>query len=327
MEPTITSQQPARTVGDELDRLEVRAGKIGLITSAQAFELLSRLDTVYHAIQQLDLDGQSRKIAEAQFDGIVSRLHTEAGQFVRDLGGVQELQKAREKINPPPEYVWWYLDQHLNEKRRTSLRKILIVGGIILTLVIALVVVYNAFLAPDPQVVAVYTHQQTAQDFLMKGELVQALEEVDKGLEIKTDDPDLLVVKGIILEKMGRFDEAAEIFTTAEMITAAREVFLVARGQAYLMSGQPEKGLADAQEAIQLNPSYTQAYMISGQAHELLLENNAAMDDYEKAFEAAEKAEQVELQAIIRTRMAMLLQMMNVQAPYPGMDITPTVQP
>jgi tetratricopeptide (TPR) repeat protein len=324
MQPSSEPINRPGTVSDLLDRLEITAGKAGLITRDQAYSLLNGLDEAYNRLQELEPETQSRMVAETQFESIVAQITREAGQFVRDLGGAAAMQSARERRQPPASHKWWFLDQHVADQRRTALRRAMTIGGIVLVLLIGFIIVYQSFLAPDPQVAAVYSHQQQAQDFLMNGNMDMALEEVNAGLAISPRDPTLLITRGVILEKLGRGDEAQQAFATAEKEIATREEYLTTRSQAYLMNNQPEKALADAQQASQANPDYAQAYLMAGQAYEILRNYPNAMDTYEKAFTAAEKSEQLELAAITRTRMAMLLQMMNAQMPL--QEVTPTAE-
>jgi tetratricopeptide (TPR) repeat protein len=78
-----------------------------------------------------------------------------------------------------------------------------------------------------------------------------------------------------------------------------------------------EPALLDGQEVIRVNPNSAQGYLLIGQANELLGKPGEALDNYDKAFAAAEKTGQTELAAITRTRIAMLMQTMNTQIESP----------
>lgn len=313
------------TVSAELDRLEVPAGKIGLVDAAQALELIKDLDAVYDRIQEMEPGLKSRRLAQTQFDGIVARLHAEAAQFLRDLGGAEVLRQERERRNPPEERTWWYIDVHLANKRKAMLKRGLVIGGITLAVLAALLVIYNTFLAPDPTVAAIYAHENAARDRLLEGEWQAAAEEVDQALAIDPQEPSILVLKGVIQDALGEPEAAAETYALAEQILGSRENLLILRGQAYMYASMTEKSLADAEEAIKINPNSAQGYLMRGQAHEMLGDFEAAADDYDLAFAAAEKTGQTELAAIARTRLAMLIQSMGGQL-LPS-ELAPTAEP
>jgi tetratricopeptide (TPR) repeat protein len=265
----------------------------------------------------------SRRVIEAQFEGITARLRKEAPQFLRDLGGQQALLKAREAAQPPQDHWWWYLDAYLAEKRKAALKRTLVLGSAVTIVLLILAVVYQVFLAPDPEVAARYQHEQGARDALMYGDYADALEEVDAGLRVAPQDPTLLILKGVILEALGRIDEAEHNYEQAEQLVPNPEELLIIRGQAYVMNNLPEKALADALEAIRTNPQSPQAYLLLGQAHEMLYHYAEALKAYDQAYTSAEGSNQLELAALARTRTAMLMQSMNVQMATPAPSLTP----
>ncbi len=328
MDPSVTSavHDPfAGTVSDELDRLEITASKIGQIKAGEAFGLLYGLDEVYRRIQELGNETQSRRLIETQFKGIVAKMHSEAGRFIRDLGGLSALQQAREKRQPAADHEWWYLDTWLARRRQASLKRTLIFSGGIIMLLLIMGVIYQKYLAPDPQVAARYGFEQSAQDFVINGNYEEAMKEVEQGLKIVPQDPSLLTLKGVLQENLGQADQAALSFAQAEKGLPTRADFLVTRSQVYLMANQIEKGLADAQEAVKINPQSAQAYLVLGQSNEMMAKYPEAMEYYDKAYENAEKSGQTELAAITRMRKAMIMQMMNNHLTSP--TSAPTLSP
>lgn len=300
------------SISDELDRLEVLAGKIGMNAPDRAFELLYGLDRVHTQISELYENSASRKVAETQFSVILSRLEAEGRQFIRDLGGLQALRQAREQVRPSPERTWWFVDETIMNKSRLGLRRMLINGGVFAAILAVLVILYRIFLAPDPQVAALYSQEQRARDRLQAGEYDEALVAIDAGLQIDPTEPTFLTLRGIILEDVGNVKQAAQDFAAAEKVFASREAFLVTRGQGYAMINQLEKASVDAQAAINAAPQSARAYLLLGQVHETQGFYQEAMEDYDRAFEIANQNDQIELAAIARTRTAMLMQMINM---------------
>jgi Flp pilus assembly protein TadD len=324
-EPTAASfSAAAGAITEELDRMEVTAGKIGMNSPAAAFALLRRMDVVYEKIEQLEPETQSRKTAETQFELVRARLLSETGLFLRDLGGTAALRRERDMVQPPASHDWWYLDELQTSRRRNALRRALITAGAAVLVLAVLAVIYQNFLAPDPMVVAVYGREQTARDALFNGDYETALVSVDEGLDIDPQNASLLVLRGVVLSALGREAEAEQAYQQARPLFAAEEEFFLTRGQSWVYAGQSQNALEDAQAALQVNPDSAQAHLLSGQANEVMGRYDLALDDYDRAYDAAEKAGQSELAAVTRTRMAMLMQIMNARMlPDEGMP-TPT---
>jgi tetratricopeptide (TPR) repeat protein len=326
MEPISTStsiQPPFETIGDSLDRVEIIAGKIGMIPTEQAFELLRGMDSVYTRMQGMEPGNPSLKIYQAQFDAISGKIRKEANRFLRDLGGAQALRQAREELKPPEDHWWWYLDDWLAANRRASVKRWLIIAGLVLAGIAIFGAVYNRFLAPDPNETARYSLEQNARDLMMKGDLQGALDQVNQGLQIPPADPTLLVLKGVILDSMGQADQAEQTFKQARTAVNNTEGFYLERGQDYVQAGKVLKALADAQAAIQANPNSGSAYLLLGQVNEMQQKYQDAMDAYNKAYEVADKTNQTEIAALSRMRLAMLMQSMNSQMPG-AQQVTPT---
>ncbi len=301
------------TIGDELDRLEVWAGKIGMNSREQAYALLRGLDNAYRGMQAIENE-QSRKVAEAQFNGIIAKMQHEAGLMLRDLGGRASIIEERNRVQPSAEQSWWFLDEYLDGVRKRALRRLLLTGGIIVAALAILAVVYQLFLAPDPEVAARYGRMQAAQDALMEGDFEQGLADVEQGLAVAPGDPELLTLKGVLQQMLGRADEAKATYAEAAGQFERAEDFYVTRGQMYVMASQPELALADSQEAIRRNADLAQAYLLAGQANEMLGMFQAALDDYDRAYTTAEATENLQLAAMARMRTAMLMQMMGSQS-------------
>ena len=201
-QPT-TSELLGGTISDDLDQIEIRVGKIGMNTRDESIEVLENLDAVAEKIKIL-ATSPSQKGVVTQYETILTKLDKEAASFLRDLGGAHVLEALRREKNPPAEHYWWYLDERLTGRRKASVRRTLIISGAVVLGVIILAAVYQFFLAPSPEVAARYGHEQSARDGLMYGNLEDALKEVDGGLSYDPTDPTLLILKGVILEKLGK---------------------------------------------------------------------------------------------------------------------------
>lgn len=301
----------SETVGEALERLEVYSGKIGMNSPEQALALLHGLDHAYERMQSLDEGTQSQRLAQTQLEVILAALRREAGRFIRDLGGVTALRQARAEAQPPETHAWWYLDAWLQEKQRKALRRSLTLAGVILLALVILGFVYQRYLAPDPQTMARYNSETMGGQSLQNGDLPAALAQVNEGLKAGPTDMRLLTLKGVIQELQGQNDQAQASYAAAQKSAASAEDFYTTRAQYYVMANRPQQALADAQQAVKANPQSATGYLLMGQAHEMLVQYQAAMTDYDNAYKAANASNTPQLAAVARQRTAMLYQLMS----------------
>ncbi|MGD9506879.1 MAG: tetratricopeptide repeat protein, partial [Syntrophobacteraceae bacterium] len=153
-----------------------------------------------------------------------------------------------------------------------------------------------------------------------KKDFPQALAYIEKGVEKAPDDPDILFRKGIILDRMGRKDEAIEVmrsilevdpenanalnyigYTYAEMgvrlgeakqlITAALRsnpddaYILDSLAWVYYKMGQPKKALREILKAIELVPDDPVIHEHLGDVYMGLGNKQKAAEAYQKALD------------------------------------------
>lgn len=312
--------QKNTTISDALDRLEILVGRIGYNSPEQSRELLEGLDEVAGRLEEWG-DIPSRKTTQVHFDALLARLRKDAAQFVRDLGGAARLADLRSEVNPPRSAEWWFLDELLTARRKAAIRRTgFTLVGIVLALVL-LGVIYEAFIAPPPEVTARYRLENSARTAMMDQDWQAALGEVDAALQYAPEDPTLHVLKGVVLENLGQETSAEDSYTVAKAYLPGEVEFLLLRAQAYENAGQSDAAMADAQEAVRLDPQSAQGYLLIGGIHESNRRFRDAMTAYDQAFQAADSQGQTELAAIARTRTAMVMQIINQ-----GVDI-PTHTP
>jgi tetratricopeptide (TPR) repeat protein len=103
--------------------------------------------------------------------------------------------------------------------------------------------------------------------------------------------------------------EAAEIsFAIAKQKFESDDFFYAKRSGLYVLIGQPDLAIEDANTAIALNPDRAFAYIYRGQAYEMMGDISTASADYERANEAAERTGNAKMQVIARMHLAQILQ-------------------
>lgn len=318
-------QQPTAwetgTISDALDRLDSLIGRIGMNSREQALAILIGLDAASARMQERQ-SRSSQKTLQVQFDALIARLQKEAGSFLRDLGGRSMLHELRAAQRPPAENHWWYLDDWLAQRRQVSFKHNLSTLGAIVLGMVLLAVIYQRFLAPDPDVLARMGHEDSASEALVSGDLETALSEVEQGLSYDLRDLDLLILKGVVLQASGKLEEAQTAFDQAALAAESRDVFLLSRGQTYIMVGMLDAALTDTQSVLTENPQSAPAHLLTGQIYELRQDYLRALEYYEKAGNLADAQNQPELTAVARTRMAYLAQIMSAPQ-WPTLTETP----
>lgn len=308
---TNTYDWDSGTTGDLLDRLDGLIGRIGMNNQEQSRAILTGMDAAATRLREIE-NPETLRPLQVQFDAQLARLRKEAGRFLRELGGRQALVDLRAAQQPPAENVWWFLDDWLEQRRKASFRRSMRNLAIFLVAFAILAVIYQAFLAPDPALIARIGHENAARAAMLTGDFSLALSEIDQGLAIAPDELTLLVMRGVVFEASGRGSEAAAAYQAAEQSSESREEFLLARGQAYTLIEWYDAALADAEAAIVENPQSAPAYLLAGQVYEMRQDYFQALDEYEKAARAADALNQAEFAAIARTRIAFVMQTINL---------------
>jgi tetratricopeptide (TPR) repeat protein len=313
MERTNKTEPTTGTINDDLDRIEILVGRIGFNTLEQTRALLPALDTVYRHIQEVE-NSETRARLEVRFESLLKFLRGDARRFFKDFGGIDVYRAERARENPPADHSWWYLDEFLAAKRKAALRRSLITVGIIAAVLLFLSLFYNTFLAPDPNFLAAYEHEQLSRDSFYLGNPEQALQEAETGLSFAPDDPSLWILKAVALELLGRDADSAQAFAKAEQHEPDREIYLLTRAEVYISAGVYEKAMADTQEILRTNPDAASAYLAQGMVYEGTRKYADAIDAYNKTTEVANRIGQPETAALARTRYALLMQTLSGQS-------------
>jgi tetratricopeptide (TPR) repeat protein len=291
-----------------LDQLEIDLSYVGQGNEDLAKKILYRMDVVNQKISAQEALHISVTAEKAQFEYIQKSLDKISRSLIKDLGGIYELLSLREVRKPEVNYSWWYLDKTIERKKQMAIRSILLSLTIIAMIFIALVIAFNTILKPDPAVVARYNHQLSAEEFLAKNDLNQALVEVNAGMASGGSDAMLSTMRGVIEALTGKDEEAAADYADAEKIAGARNAFLEMRAETWLRIGRLDDAMMDTQEIIRNDPESAQGYYFYAKALEMRQDNSAALINYQKASELADKQGKIELNATIRMSMAVLMQ-------------------
>jgi tetratricopeptide (TPR) repeat protein len=324
-DPTIfVNQIQTKSLNEILDQLEVDLSHLGQGNEDSAYKMLLKMDYAFQTIEENSRKSMPNRAETAQFEYLLKGIQKNSAGFLRDIGGGEKLEQLRKLSAPHKEQGWWFLDDYRRQVQKKMIQSIAISGGVILVVLLVLSLVYRFYLMPDPKVSGLYTHQMNAEQLLGQKDYAKALSETNLALSFSPDDSTLLVMRGVLEQKLGMTEVSGADFAAAEEKAGTHEKFLLTRAQIYIEANDANSAIADAQAAIQVNPNSAEGYFFLGHAFELLQNNQQAIQAYSKASELAEAQGKTELNGTIRVTMALLMQSISYDTT-PSSSITPTV--
>ncbi len=306
---------PSAQAREFLEHLEARVGRLERDSRAEVQTIPELFDAVQARIVELEHAGASLPAEKLRFETVAGTFRRKAKTFLRTVGGTEGLAALRSGRPAAPEQWWWFIDQWWAEQKMAQRRrrvKSLLIGGVVLAIV---AVVYVLFLAPDKTVSETIRLQQMAEQLAKVGDDAAALDMVNEALALSSNDASLLAFKGILQMRLGAETEATATFAAAEAAASSREQFFLDRAQIYLVLGQPEAVLADAEAALAANPQSARGYLYLAQANTDLGNFVEAEKQYDEAGRLAGEAGDAEIAAIARVQKAYLYQQLFLPTP------------
>jgi len=306
---------PAAQLREVLDKLEAHLGRLERDSSEEVQNILALFDAAHAIIVESEQAGASFPAEMTRFESASATFRRKAKPFLRKVGGAAGLAALRAGRPLTAGQWWWFIDQWWGEQKTAQCRrqlKSLLIGAAILAI---LAVVYALFLAPDKTVSQTIRLQRMAEQMAIAGDDIAALDMVNEALALSPNNASLLAFKGILQTRLGSETEAATTFAAAEAAAGSREQFHLERAQIYLMLGQPEAVLAEAEAAIAANPQSARGYLYLAQANTNLGNFAEADKQYDEAGRLADEAGDAEIAAIARIQKAYLYQQLFLPTP------------
>jgi tetratricopeptide (TPR) repeat protein len=122
--------------------------------------------------------------------------------------------------------------------------------------------------------------------YLDRGDYVKALEDINKSLTIKPEQPLAYYNRGIIFDRLGDFRNAIEDYTKSSDLDPEFEKAYYNRGKVFEQLGEYPKALRDFHATIELDPQFEKAYYNLGVIYDYNFRNyKEAVWYYSKAIE------------------------------------------
>ncbi|NPA90053.1 MAG: tetratricopeptide repeat protein [Chloroflexi bacterium] len=306
---------PAERLRALLTELEIRVANMKGV-GAEVLSIPPLLDRAVDLVEQLRADGVDVQPEETRLENVLNQFRRKAPLFLREAGGARALAKLRAQHHPPRERWWWYVDELVaQERRQRLLRWAKMAAGILLLLVLAYFFIQSR-LPKDPRVRRMVDLQMALDSAVAEQNWPEAVRILEELRTLDPTDPSYAVELGVLYEHLGEKEKAREAFDAARALTDEGTYYKL-RAMAYLHVGDAKKALREAQQAVRLRPDDAEAYFYLGNAYELLSDVPHALEAYEKASELAQAQGQEQLYAVIRVRMAYLLQRPPVETKEP----------
>jgi tetratricopeptide (TPR) repeat protein len=293
-------------------RSDIRCAEIGVADlgpSARADDVadfLRRLDRIANGLEELSAGGADLRAEETRVQTVHDILRRKSGVVVQVLAKVGGLGKLRPSAVPPQSHWWWWLDREVAERKATELRRL--AWALFIVAAVVVVVAYVVFLRPDEvtrrQVALVVQGESEA----LRGDYTAALESYKQALEIVPDDPEANLMVGVVVEALGRPEEAEAQYARARDLYAADSLYYTIRSQKRSLLGWFGKAEADAQKAVELDETLALARCALGTAQAGLGKRAAALRAYQQCADLAQEQEQFDVYVVASMQLATLLQ-------------------
>jgi tetratricopeptide (TPR) repeat protein len=295
---------PGDALRDDLGRCEIWVAQIG--AGADGLELLRLLDHVSDEMERLERRGVDLRAEQGRMEGVL-------GQLVRrDRALAAQMGAALAQQRPDGARWWWYPDERLAAMRRRALKRTLLGTLLGLSLLFAVYVLYERFLAPPPHIRRANNLVFAGEQLVSKGELAQAIQKFQAATASNPEHAEAYIWLGVLYRATDDEQQADAAFEQARLLLDDKARFLLQRGMFYLLLNDSDAAHKDALASIEYTPDQPEGYFLLANVAEQLGDIELAIVSLRQADQLAEKAGNIELQATIRMRLATALEFLMV---------------
>ena len=226
------------------------------------------------------VDPEETKLSN--FDALLDK---NAASFLKIVGR-KTLKTERNKISPSQERWWWWLDTKVEKRRHQRIKRTITTTGVV---AIVLIVLYFAVFRLPPAEQNYLDALTQAEKLVSENNVEEALENLERAIDIFPDRPTPYIMAGCIKEMVGETEEAQRFFTQAKTLYSTEVDFLVEKSNWYFRLNLLEKAYSSIMEALQKDPENLAALNLLGSIYEAENKIPEALEVYNKVLELAEK--------------------------------------
>lgn len=314
---TPLSLTPADELRDLLEGSERLAVNLSGSGPDQAVRLLDWLDRIALLLPELEADGVNLQAERGRWQAVQGSVKRHSRDLLAEMKATGGLAAARSRRSSPPPAAnwWWQIDGILAAERKRKMLTWAAAVGIVLVLLFGGYWLFNRLFPVDPVVAAVYRHRSDAEQYVALGELEPALASYEAAATLDPDDPELLAALVALYAATGREADAEAALARLRPLLPEAEV------DAYLAAAYAGVHLLDqamtyAEQALAVAPDLVAALITAADVSQALGRQAEAMAYLRRADAAAGEQNLIQMQAVIRMRLAQVMQqpMMNTPA-------------
>lgn len=309
---TNRASSPADALRQDLDEAEKLVTRVRPENVEPLLLTLDRIDAEFDMLAGSEMDLRPER---SRWDSLIQRVNTQAAAIAGAAAKGPRFSQLRKThaIGPATEFsFWWFLDQEANRQRRRMLVRL---GTILGSVVGGLLLVYwgmMTFFPPDPLDVLYADVMYQLDQYSMEQDWSDALALIDANLEQLAAEPDMLIWRGVLEERLDHPEIAKENLAQARAMLSGREVFYWnTLGNRRLQVGDLDGAEPALAQALALDPDNPQAHFLMGGLAEARGDNALAMEYYNRVFDLAESSDP-QLAVIARVRVSQLMQAPSV---------------
>ncbi|MBE0685780.1 MAG: hypothetical protein IH585_07240, partial [Anaerolineaceae bacterium] len=139
-----------KSISSNLDEIETILGKLDGSQSPIAERIFDIMDEIQE--QKKFLHNDEKLKIDTQLSYVTKRIYSSAKVLLKTIGGKEVLKEKRKIKGKNSDHWWWNLDHYLEQKRKRDLKRSGMIGLVLLVGFALLVLIYDRFIAPPPEV-------------------------------------------------------------------------------------------------------------------------------------------------------------------------------
>ncbi len=274
------------------------------LNTHNARQLMLDADAAHHLASQLTAESADVRGEMGRLVTIDDRIVRYARDVVNSLGGRQSYSDFRKTAAQDFALPIWQLDQVLDAMRSRLLKRIGVTIGIFIVILIAGYIARPVLFPPDPvgDAVALATRSLQVND------VPGAVAAIDSTLLKMPTNTDLLIWKGILLEKTGDLTGSAKSYALGLANATSDKDFYLERAITFVRVGESAHVITDTNTVLAKYPDNAEAYYIRATGYEGMGKRVEAMADLQKSADLAQAAGNDALFAQSRVRLGTMMQ-------------------
>lgn len=280
----------------------------------KGIDLLKLRDAIEEWLRFYESQGASVEpewIRVRNFDALLEK---NAALFLK-IVGKKTLQEEREKVAPPEDRFFWWLDRKVAEERRKRLKRAGVTLGIAAS-ILAMLYFFVFRLPPDEE--QYLTALTAAEQALQNRDWEKTLASSERAISLFPERPTPYIIATIAAENLGMEEQAKRFRERARTLYRKEEDFLLEEAGWYFRGGDFDRAKTRIAQVLASDPENLTALNLLGSIYEV--EDNVieALKVYQLVLEIAERKNEITLIPVAKMKIGMLQLRLPLSIPLPS---------